>query len=909
MRATLFTLHFFLITIAFGQQNFAFKLSDSLAVSSNGQNLSNAWSGGLNYVIINKADLNFDGTEELVVFDRSARTIDVFEARGSGANLQWSFSPALSESLRLPSQMDVNWMLMRDFNCDNKKDIFYGKNSSIFVLVNQSANQELKFTPFNNGQELLTQYNSGTSRVYSVEVNLPAISDVDYDGDIDIISWDAGAQRLTLHENQSSCGLSFTSFNSCYGDIQETGNTKDVILDACGLGKKDAIEGSLHVGGSALSLDLNNDSLADLLLGNISFNNITALYNAGSRDTANFNTQDTAFPNSKPADQFEFVSAFYEDVTGDGVPDLITSSTDDTRLSVFDNTDNIWLYENTGTASAPIFAFRQNDFLQSTMIDHGSLSVPRFVDLNGDSLQDLVVAEGKHFDKPSYFSAQFKYYENTGNAAQASFNLLDTNLANITTHNLGTNIVPAFGDLDGDGDQDMLIGIVAGTLQYFDNRGSALSPDFQPKTFIFQNIDVGSYASPYLFDYDGDGDLDLFVGNRRGKVAYYENSSASSPNFTLVNANFGAIDVSDVSQTGYASPVIWSDSTGAPQLMVGSEARGVLTYPDARSFIDLPARISDTIGQGTILSQNFHETPFGISRSSGRNQFLIKASELQQTGLQQGILKSISFEVSTSSPRKVESGYNIALKQVQLDSLTTFVNDLSSVVTFNTDDLGNGWNTINFEKDFAWDGKSNLVVEVCFGPNFINNDLAVKMHSTPFSSHVYGDVKNTVNPNGCAMKALRAIKQRPNLQFSLVPAAPVGQELLAQARGLAADFSDLNGDGLPEALVGTTAGGLYYYQGKIYTPDSNVSLTEATVPQQAFTLFPNPAQSSITISTAPDLAAAYSKYRIYDLSGRPVLTGPLQGSSTEVPLHLPKGLYLVVLESHENRSTAKLLIQ
>ena len=80
---------------------------------------------------------------------------------------------------------------------------------------------------------------------------------------------------------------------------------------------------------------------------------------------------------------------------------------------------------------------------------------------------------------------------------------------------VGTYSTPTFADIDGDGDLDLVVGENDGNLNYYENTGTASDPIYTARTGTanpWDGIDVGGYSNPTFADIDGDGDLDLVVG-------------------------------------------------------------------------------------------------------------------------------------------------------------------------------------------------------------------------------------------------------------------------------------------------------------------------------------------------------------------------------------------------------------
>ncbi len=82
-------------------------------------------------------------------------------------------------------------------------------------------------------------------------------------------------------------------------------------------------------------------------------------------------------------------------------------------------------------------------------------------------------------------------------------------------------------DLDGDGDLDMVTGSNYGNLGYFENTGNSNAPTFVQRFYDanpFHLLAIEYSSSPELVDLDGDGDLDVVVGEYSGRILFFRSS-------------------------------------------------------------------------------------------------------------------------------------------------------------------------------------------------------------------------------------------------------------------------------------------------------------------------------------------------------------------------------------------------
>ncbi|CAO3428344.1 FG-GAP-like repeat-containing protein [Azospirillum argentinense] len=221
------------------------------------------------------------------------------------------------------------------------------------------------------------------------------------------------------------------------------------------------------------------------------------------------------------------VSLDFADLDGDGDLDVLVGN---------DRGDSV-VYRNVGTATAPSFTLVGTNPFGLGNVGSYADAASTFADIDGDGDLDVFIGNNQ---------GDTVVYRNVGTATAPSFTLVGTNPFGLG--DVGSFAAPDLADIDGDGDLDVLIGNSSGNTVVFRNVGTVEAPSF---TLVGVNPfglgDVGSDAAPDLADIDGDGDLDVLIGNDNGDMVLYRNvGTAAAPSFTLVGTNpFGLGHVRD----------------------------------------------------------------------------------------------------------------------------------------------------------------------------------------------------------------------------------------------------------------------------------------------------------------------------------------------------------------------------
>ncbi|PKP53058.1 MAG: hypothetical protein CVT92_05660 [Bacteroidetes bacterium HGW-Bacteroidetes-1] len=590
-----------------------------------GELLTFPWTGGLDACQFGTMDLNGDGVSDLLAFDRRGNRLLCFLNEGMEGEIAYQFAPQYTRFF--PELFE--WVVFLDYDNDGFEDIFTYSPGWAGIRVFRHLGTtppsfDLMVSPY-----LTSLQGGGYVNIISTNADYPAILDIDEDGDVDILTFWALGSYIELHLNQSiekyghPDSLDFKKTDFCWGRVAENEENNILYLDSCLFNREQifAKEGFRHRGATMLVTDFTGNGLPDMLLSDVDYSGFTLLQNGGTIDNAFIVSQDTAFPSyDVPARIFSMPVAAYIDVNNDGLKDLLVSPFDP-NPQVTENLNSIWLYLNEGSIDQPVFRLYTKNFLQNQTIDHGSGAYPVLFDINGDSKKDLIVGNIGQYVRSWYIAntlhseyiSKLAYYENIGDDSQVIFQLMDHDFAGLSILKLN-GLTPAFADLNGDGLPDMLVGNEEGRLILVEQISNGA---WQIKSIFYQDIDVGSWSAPQLFDLDGDGIVDLLIGGRNGKISYYKGFETKGEiSFEYVTDYLGYVNVTDfsLSYDGFSVPCFFHTNEGNLMLSVGSEQGKIFLFDQIWGNIDGSFR--ETNDWNMVLDTSLTNLDVGI-RSAG----------------------------------------------------------------------------------------------------------------------------------------------------------------------------------------------------------------------------------------------------------------------------------------------------
>ncbi len=405
-----------------------------------------------------------------------------------------------------------------DWNQDGRIDILLGSRSGkIFAFENRADNgtdwYELKFPVLENNKR---QYSS------------PVLSDIDADGDLDIISGNRNG-KLEWILNRGS-------------EKRPEWVVHDVNLSQIDVGSFS----------TPLLNDMDGDDDLDLLVGN-SKGLIIYYENQGNKNTPHFVLRNTRIAGF----QMKASSAptFWK-WNGDKHPDLVVGGQE----------GFLSLISHLPPESSPALGGWTMEAEHWQNIKAIGYSTPHFVDFEGDNKTDLLIGDvqgnllywkngglkktieskqestlvltentledEEQEEENEQADSTIITVENTETEQDSkaigpiepSFEFVSSRYGNLE---LGRRAFPAFMDVDGDNNLDLIVGNSAGELRYYRRELGSGDTLWTLESKHFLGYQGRKNSAPVFADLDGDGDLDLLVGNQEGSIDYWENKGNS----------------------------------------------------------------------------------------------------------------------------------------------------------------------------------------------------------------------------------------------------------------------------------------------------------------------------------------------------------------------------------------------
>ncbi len=513
-------------------------------VDEAGVPLDHPFLGGFNVPRPQLADADADGDADLFIQEASNRVM-YFENTGAdgGARYRW-VTDWLGE---LPVG---EWFRLADLDLDGDLDLL-AESPFSYIRYYRNDGGPLA-SAFVLAADTLRDVDG--EPIFSDRQNIPNAADIDCDDRVDLL---IGRLTGTITRYEAA---GTTPRQGAPRFEHATDAFEDIEIVA-------ALQGGSRHGANTMALgDVDGDGDPDLYWGDFFEAGLLFIENTGTCAHPSLRGAPRPFPPGDPVSTSGYNAPALGDIDQDGDLDLV--------MGVLGGAFNP---NNTTVENLHLFTQRRDGFDHATSrlirtLDVGSESYPALSDLDGDGDLDLLLSN--KIEPGDASSGRLFLFENTGGPASPAFAARGA----VPGLPAGYHYAPSFGDLDGDGDLDMLLGSWRDRIAFYRNDGRGTGTPMPALTLVDSAIVTltrGRNATPALADVDGDGDLDLFVGESSGALNFYRNDGGpAGPAFQLVSDEFQEIDPGRRS----VPAVVDVDMDGDADLVVGAEAGGLHVY-------------------------------------------------------------------------------------------------------------------------------------------------------------------------------------------------------------------------------------------------------------------------------------------------------------------------------------------
>jgi hypothetical protein len=592
---------------------------------SAGRALELAFHGGFNVPRPQLVDVDGDGAMDLLVQEETG-SVALFKGHGMVAGL-----PRFTlHSLRF-ADLDVGeWYRFADVDLDGDLDLL---TEQPYSYIRYYRNEGAPTSPrFVLAADTLRDVDGRA--IFSDRQNIPQLADLDCNERIDLLvgQLDGTVSRYEAVAPSGSGVPRFELVTSEFEGIRIIGQGA-VREDAAAVPLSLSSHAPLSLatlprltseraawyggrptrhGANTMALaDHDGDGDLDLFWGDYFEPGLLLIQNAGRCGAPNFRSPPIQFPPANPILTSGYNAPTFGDLDRDGRLELVMGVLGGAYNPILTSVENLYYVRRTSDDG---WAVATTQLLP--VLDVGSESIPSLVDIDGDGDLDLLVAN--KIDPSDQTTSRIYHFENIGNRNAPSLRLrgaipfsgrfhlaptfgdldgdgrldvvvgqwgaslawyrggrdgfTDVDSAFITITR-GSNTTPTLGDIDGDGDLDLVVGEASGALNYYRNDGGPAAPRFVLVSDEWEGIKIGRRSAPQLADIDGDADLDMLIGTEEGIVALFRNRG------TRTVPRFERDQGFELRSSPLSAPAAGDmDGDGVPEIVVGGSAGGVLYF-------------------------------------------------------------------------------------------------------------------------------------------------------------------------------------------------------------------------------------------------------------------------------------------------------------------------------------------